>query len=174
VHELLAGFPADTVAADAELAAQLAVDQVLRGSLEAAERYLALAAGHSGSVPADRRGRFQLELATLRMALAEGRGDLPAAVKEAQPLLAAEAGGEDLRAVALTRLGTAELWALRADDAERHLEQAVTFARRIGRPWLEVRAMAHWAWTANFQSAALAIERGHAGDRTGRVARLDR
>jgi LuxR family maltose regulon positive regulatory protein len=160
VHELLAGFRADTVVADAELAAQLAVDQVLRGSLEAAERYLALAAGNSGSVPADRRGRFQLELATLRMALAEGRGDLPAAVKEAQPLLAAEAGGEDLRAVALTRLGTAELWALRADDAERHLEQAVTFARRIERPWLEVRAMAHWAWTANFQSAALAIERG--------------
>ncbi len=159
VHELLGGFPADAAAADAELAVQLAADEVLRGSLEAADRYLALAASQSASVPADRCGRFHLELARLRLAVAEGHGDLPAAINQAQTLLAAETGGEDLRAVALTQLGIAELWALRIDDAERHLEQAATLARRIGRPWLEVRAMAHWAWAASSRAAAAARER---------------
>ncbi len=159
VRELLAGFPAGAVAADAELAAQLAVDEAHRGSLEAAGSHLAVAADQSTSVPADRRGRFQLELATVRMAVAEGHGDLPATIKEAHTLLAGETGGEDLRAVALTRLGVAELWALRTEDAERHLEQAITLARQIGRPWLEVRAQAHWAWAASFRAAAPAIQR---------------
>jgi LuxR family transcriptional regulator, maltose regulon positive regulatory protein len=173
VHKLLAGFPADAVAADAELAAHLAFDEVVRGSLRAAERYLALAASNSASVPADRRGRFRLELATLRLAVAAERGDLPATIKEAQPLLAAaddldvtqpvkqtwQVGGEDLRALALVRLGMAELWADQADEADRHLEQAVALARRIRRPWIEVRAMGQWAWAASFQSPALAVER---------------
>ena len=41
-HELLARFPAGVIAADAELAARVAGDQLARGSLEEAERYLAL------------------------------------------------------------------------------------------------------------------------------------
>ncbi len=41
-HELLARFPAAVIAADAELAAGAAGDQLARGSLEEAERYLAL------------------------------------------------------------------------------------------------------------------------------------
>ena len=61
VHELLAGFPAGVLAADAELAAVAAADELAQGSLEAAERYLGLAerglqAGFgSASVPAGRR-----------------------------------------------------------------------------------------------------------------------
>jgi LuxR family maltose regulon positive regulatory protein len=43
VHALLAAFPAHAPAADAELAAVAAVDQLAQGSLEAAERYLHLA-----------------------------------------------------------------------------------------------------------------------------------
>ena len=58
-HELLARFPADMVAADPELAALMAADKLLRGSLEAAERHLARAEQGMASVPADRRGRFQ-------------------------------------------------------------------------------------------------------------------
>ena len=54
VHELLAGFPAEARAADAELAALAAADELARGSLEAAERYLALAERASASVPAGR------------------------------------------------------------------------------------------------------------------------
>src|SRR5215470_17746539 len=43
IHELLAGFPAQQLVADAELAAVAAGDELARGSLEAAERYLGLA-----------------------------------------------------------------------------------------------------------------------------------
>ena len=42
-HELIAGFPAEARAADAELAALAAADELVHGSLEAAERYLRLA-----------------------------------------------------------------------------------------------------------------------------------
>ena len=59
VHELFARFPARVIAADAELAAGAAGDQLARGSLEEAERYLALSARALESVPADRRGRAQ-------------------------------------------------------------------------------------------------------------------
>ena len=51
IHELLAGFPAEAPAADAELAALAAADQLTQGSLEEAERYLALAELGSASVP---------------------------------------------------------------------------------------------------------------------------
>jgi LuxR family maltose regulon positive regulatory protein len=167
VRQILAGFPADIVAADAELAALLACDEVLGGSLEAAERYLALAADRSASVPADRHGRFQVQLVILRLSIARRRGDLPAAVEEAQRLLApagdpdaARSGlDEDLRALALVSLGTAELSAVRAEEAERHLEQGTALARRIGRPFLEVGAMAHWAWAAVFRSHTLTAQR---------------
>ena len=42
--------------------------------------------------------------------------------------------GEDLRALALINLGITEFWAARLEEAERHLEQGVALARRIGRP----------------------------------------
>ncbi len=167
-HELLAGFPAHVVAADAELAVLMAADELLRGSLEAAERYLAQATRGMASVPAGRRGRFQAELAIMRLSLAQRRGDLPAVVEEAQRLLApaevpdtAHYGelGEDLRALALVTLGSAEVWAFRAAEAWRHLEEGVAAARRIGRPWLEISGLAQEAMAASFRSAALAVER---------------
>ena len=53
-HELLAGFPAGLPAADAGLAVVAAADELAQGSLEAAERYLALAGRQSASGPAGR------------------------------------------------------------------------------------------------------------------------
>ena len=61
-HELFARFPAAVIAADAELAAGAAGDQLARGSLAEAERYLALSARALESVPAGRRGRAQAVL----------------------------------------------------------------------------------------------------------------
>jgi LuxR family maltose regulon positive regulatory protein len=168
-RELLAGFPAGAITADAELAALVAGDEVTRGSLDAAERHLTLATGGSASVPADRRGRFELVLAILRLSVASQRGDLPVVVEQAQRLLApakatdaaplVNGAGEELRALALVSLGVAELWVLRAEEAERHLELGVALARRIGRPFLEASALAHSAWAASFRSYALAAER---------------
>ena len=49
VHELLAGFPAEAAATYAELAVLIAADELAQGSLEAAERYLGLAARASAT-----------------------------------------------------------------------------------------------------------------------------
>ena len=88
-------------------------------------------------------------------------------VEEAQRLLAPHEAADaalparcqDLRALALVNLGTAELWALRVEEAERHLEQGAALARQIGRPWLEVIALAHGAHGLSFPVVRAAAER---------------
>jgi LuxR family transcriptional regulator, maltose regulon positive regulatory protein len=176
-HELLARFPAGVIAADAELAARMAGDELARGSLEEAERYLTLATRGLETVPADRRGRAQVVLALVRMRLARQRGDLPAVAEEAQRLLApAEAAdsarlglGEDLRALALIDLGIAELWAAGFEEADRHLEQGVALAHRIGRPFLEITGLAQWAQLVSWWSFPQGAQRSmHAIELAGR------
>src|SRR5262249_7825210 len=68
--------------------------------------------------------------------------------------------GEDLRALALIHLGSAEFWVARLEEAGRHLEQGVTLAGRIGRPYLEFTALACQASFEFVRSFALAVERG--------------
>jgi LuxR family maltose regulon positive regulatory protein len=92
-------------------------------------------------------------LAVLRLFLARRLVDVPVVVEEAQRLLAiTEAADavhlgldEDLRAVAFISLGIAEIWALRFEEAERHLKHGIAMARRIGRPYLELHGLAHGA-----------------------------
>jgi LuxR family transcriptional regulator, maltose regulon positive regulatory protein len=159
IHALLAGFPAEQLAANAELAAVAAADELARGSLEAAERHLGLA--ERASVPAGRGGQAQLLAGIVRLLLARQRGDLPAVAEQARRLQdLAEAPdavqyrlGEDLRAMALTNLGITESWTNRPEEAERHLEQSVALARRIGRPFLEFSGLAHQAVAEHFRSS---------------------
>ncbi len=166
IHELLAGFPAEAPAGDAELAALAAADQLAQGSLEEAERYLTLAALGSVSVPTRRRGRVQLLLGVVGLLLARQRGDLPAVAEEARRLQAAAeapdaAGlGEDLRALALINLGIAEYGAARFEGAEPHLEQGVALARRIGRPYLEFTGLTYQAAIEVSRSFTRGAERG--------------
>jgi len=171
-HELLARFPAEMIAGDAELAAPIAWHELERGSLEEAERYVVLAAEGLESVPADRRGRSQVALAVVRLRVARQRGDLPAVAEQAHQLLdpAGDANparlgvGEDLRALALISLGVAEVWTARFEEADRHLGQGIALAHRIGRPYLEVTGLAHWAqvgwrsYTLEAQRSRQAIE----------------
>ena len=172
VHELLTRFPAGVIAADAELAARVAGDQLARGSLEEAERRLALATRTLESVPADRRGRAQVVLAVVRMRLARQRGDLTTVAGEAQRLLASAvtadparydtaraAPGGDLRALALIDLGIAEAWTARFDEANRHLDDGIALARQIGRPYLEVTGLAHLAQLESWRSFRLGADR---------------
>ena len=117
--ELLAGFPGPAVAASPEFTAvRVAGDLVTgRGSLEDAGRHLAQATDGLAAVPADRRGRVQVQLSVLRLFLARRLLDIPVVAEEAQRLLAlteaadaAQLGlGEDLRATALISLGIAEI-----------------------------------------------------------------
>jgi hypothetical protein len=155
------------ITGDAELAARVAGDQLARGSLQEAERYLALASQRLDSVPADRRGRSRVVVAVVRMRLARQRGDLPAVAEEAERLLApgvmtdlAEPRqGGDLRALALINLGIAEAWTARFDDADRHLENGIALAHEIGRPYLEVTGLAHWAQLGSWRSFPLGAQR---------------
>jgi LuxR family transcriptional regulator, maltose regulon positive regulatory protein len=166
VHALLAGFPAEACAADVELAAVAAADELARGSLEAAERYLGLAERGSASVPAGRRGQLQMLLGIVRLLLARQSGNLPAVTEKAQRLqVLAEAQdaaqpslGEELRALALVSLGIAEVGAVRFDQAEPHLEQGVTLARRIGRPYLEFTGLAYQVIAEFYRSFPRAAE----------------
>jgi LuxR family transcriptional regulator, maltose regulon positive regulatory protein len=168
VHEQLAGFPAGQLAADAELAAVAAGDELASGSLEAAERYLGLAERGSASVPEGRQEQARLLVGMARLLLARQRADRPAVAEEARRLQAmAEAPeaawpalGEELRALALISLGSTELWVARFEEAERYLEQGVALARRIGRPYLEFSGLVYAAAIAFYRSFGLALERG--------------
>ena len=168
LHELLSGFPPGIAAADAELAPLVAYDRRAGGFLQDAERYLTLAARLSGSVPEERRGRFEVSLALMGLALARARHDLDAVAEQAQRLLAladgsgaiqATVGNDALRAIALISLGTAEMWAGQLQAAERHLEQGLEEAQRIGQPWLELQALSHSALLSLMRSEAIGEQR---------------
>ena len=175
VHALLAGFPTGATAADAELATVAAADELAQGSLEEAERLLGLAARRfegPASVPplqAGRRGQAQLLLGVVRLLLARQHGNLPVVAEEARRLQAlteapdaVPAGlGEELRALALVNLGITEYWGGRLAEAEPHLDQGITLARKIGRPYLEFLGLAHRTSIATVRSSpyALAEER---------------
>ncbi len=166
-HELLARFPAGVRGADPELAALAAGDELARGSLEAAERYLGLAERESASVPDGRRGQFRVLLGIVRLLHARQRGDPKAVAEEAQRQQAAAESpepeppglGQDLRALALVSLGSAEVWTTRLEEARRHLEEGVALARRNGRPFLEFTGLVHQAVIDIYRSSAQAAER---------------
>jgi LuxR family transcriptional regulator, maltose regulon positive regulatory protein len=168
VHELLAGFPDQTRAADAELAVVAAADELAQGSLEAAERYLTLAERQSESVPAGRGEYGRLLRAVVRLLLDRQYGNLPAVTTGARDLQAmaevadaAQPGlGTDLSALALISLGSTEFWATAAQDAERYLDRGIALARQGGRPYLEFTGLAHQALHEAYHSFARAAERG--------------
>ena len=167
VHELLAGFPAEAAATYAELAVLIAADELAQGSLQAAERYLGLAARGSAPVSVGRHEQLEVLLEMVRLLLARQRGNPPAVAEEARRLQAtaeapdaALAGlGEELRGLALINLGITEVWAAQFGVAERHLEQGVALARRIGRPFLEFSGLAHQAVIETYRSFAQAADR---------------
>jgi LuxR family maltose regulon positive regulatory protein len=184
-RELLSGFPAAIAARDPELVALAANDTLATGSPHEAERYLARAERMSALVAEERRGRFQVLLVLVRLGLARARSDLEAVAEQAQRLLDladspgtidAAVGDEGWRATALINLGGAEDWAGQLQAAERHLEQGLEEARRIGRPMLELQALSHLALLSLLRDRAIgerrareAIElaRAHGWEETG-------
>jgi LuxR family maltose regulon positive regulatory protein len=149
---LLSRFPAGMVRSNPELAVLGAAAERFGGSLGEAERYLRLAETEASHVTGDRRERFQVALAFTRLSVARIRVDLRAVEEAAQQLLAytdaTPTGADgltegDLLAMTLTELGIAAMWAGRLEEGERHLDRALVAARRIGRPRLELLALAH-------------------------------
>jgi LuxR family transcriptional regulator, maltose regulon positive regulatory protein len=149
-HVLLADFPAHVLAADAELGAMIAADELAFGTLDGADRYLGAAERAAATVPEDRRSQAQLLLGIVRLLLARQRGNLLAEAEEARrlrtmagvPEAAVPALGGELRALALISLGYAEGWTARSDPTG-HLEQGIMLARRTRRSYLEFTGLAY-------------------------------
>jgi len=164
IHELVAAFPVGLADADAGLAVVAAADELVRGSLEAAERYLSLAENGLESLPEAGQGQVRLLLAVVRLLLARQRGDLPAVTERAARLrdmteragsdAAAPGLGAELSTLALISLGSTEAWAGASADANRHLERGVESARRIGRPYLEFSGLGYRATVLSRSIAA--------------------
>jgi LuxR family maltose regulon positive regulatory protein len=135
---------------DPELALAVASALLERGDHPAAEALLGSAESAAERVPPERRQRFIVSVAALRMHVGRLRGDLEAAVATGRSLLregALETRSVDagLRALALVQLGIAELWAGDAEEAEHHLERGRGAAAEAGHDWLVLMAVAHLA-----------------------------
>jgi LuxR family maltose regulon positive regulatory protein len=164
---LLRAFPADTLHADAQLVVLHAGAHLARGSFDEAAAHITLAERRAATVPVERRHGFDLGLGLVRLRLARRRGDFRSVLDEVPALLEPSeartsrdiALSRDLRALALMNLGIVELWSLRLDDAERHLEEGLQLARRIGRPYVEIGCLGHLGITDARRSFALARRR---------------
>jgi LuxR family maltose regulon positive regulatory protein len=160
IRALLRAFPPG--ADHRELAVVRAGGDLLEGRLDEAAAHLAVAETYAETAPAGRRRRLRVAVAALKLSLARRRGNL-AAVTEQAKFLASPVTGQsdqdialdnDLRAVALMNLGTAEAWTLGLPDAERHLREGAGLAREIGRPYLEVACLAQLAFASRIRSFA--------------------
>jgi LuxR family maltose regulon positive regulatory protein len=143
-------LPAERLEADPELALAAASAMLDRGDATAAEQHLRRAEGGGRRVPVERRARFDVSLAAVRLYIARLRGDLEAALVAGRAV--AGRGGldpgvveTDLRALALINLGIAELWSGDTADAERYLERGRGAAEEADRDWLTLTALSHLA-----------------------------
>jgi LuxR family maltose regulon positive regulatory protein len=167
ISALLAALPEDALS-DPHLEVVCACHQLIRGSLDQAAAYIALAERRASEVSDERRFRFELLLAVARLSFAVRSGDFGAVPDAVQPLLKAVAAdtwgevalGNDLRAVALMNLGITEVWTWQIDEAIQHLEQSLALARRLDLPYVEVGALSHLALVVSQQSLARGRECG--------------
>ena len=166
-RELLSGFPAGMVRANPELAVLKAAAERFGGSLDEADRWLRLAENGVSLVPEDRGEWFQVALAYTRLSVARVRIDLKAVGEAAQRLLAYTDTTQtveprlregDLLTMTLIELGMADVWAGRLEEGELHLDRALVEARRVGRPRLELLALAHRPVADIFRARAMGEE----------------
>jgi LuxR family maltose regulon positive regulatory protein len=137
VRDLVGRLPPDLARADPELALLGAADGIVSDDPEKATACLRLAQEREALLHEDRRGPFALRLAVLGAAVAWQVGDLDGALAAGHVALALQAqagagGADDQRAVLLSNLGAAELWAGELDVAEAHLWGGQAAALRAG------------------------------------------
>src|SRR5262245_61956650 len=133
LRQLLSQFPPGMVRSNPELAVLGAAAERFGGSLDEADRFLRLAETDVPLVTEDRREHFQVALAFTRLSVARIRVDLQAAGEAAQRLLAYTDATPIVspgRAMTLTEIGIAEMWAGRLEEGERHLDLALATDRK--------------------------------------------
>ena len=151
VAGLLATFPAEAAAQDAELAIVCAAARLFAGRPDETEAYIDVAEHLAETVAEQRRPRFELRVASTKLWLARRRVDLAAALEAKRGVEAALAAQSaidaaritDHRAAEVMNVGITELWSLRTDEARRHLEEALSLAQRAQRPYVEISCLAH-------------------------------
>jgi LuxR family transcriptional regulator, maltose regulon positive regulatory protein len=135
LHELVGRLPTELVVPDPELVLLAAADRIVRGDPDAATAQLVAASQQAKLLSERRRGRFALLLAVLDTALAWQGGDLDQVLVAGGEALALQSrvadGGDDVaRAIMLSRVGAAALWAGHLDAAELHLREGLAVALR--------------------------------------------
>jgi len=137
LYELVGRLPAELVQPDPELALLGAADRIIRGDPDAAAAHLLAASQQAELLSKERRGRFALLLAIVNTALAWQVGDLDQVLVAGEEALASHSqvtnGGDDAaRAIMLSTVGAAALWAGHLDGAELHLREGLAVALRAG------------------------------------------
>jgi LuxR family transcriptional regulator, maltose regulon positive regulatory protein len=168
-------FPAEVVEADAELVAVRAARRLGAGDWDGADSDLRLADQAATDLPQRRRHRYAVTLATVSLCRARLRGDLDAAVVAARHLLPAGGdlvGADDLRALALLNLGTAEFWTGALEAATGHLEEGLAAARRAAQDCLVVGFLGQLAAVTGAKPAGRRCPVGPGGAGVGRAAWL--
>jgi LuxR family maltose regulon positive regulatory protein len=147
---VLERMPEDLRHGDPQLALAFAAVHVDAGEEVAAHRWFDLARDGRAAVPPGRCGAFDLAVATVGLMRGRLRGDVDAAMQHAQTMFERDAAfpqaptaPDDLRALALTELGIAELWSGDLERARRELEAARGAAAAAGRDWLALLCMAY-------------------------------
>jgi LuxR family maltose regulon positive regulatory protein len=168
ISALLRSFPESASADHPDLALARAATEVAHGRLAEAAAQLALAESNVDGVPAVRRRRLTLSIASVRLALARRSGRFTDVIEHVNLLessIADESSepiamSSELRGVALMNLGIVEMWSGRLADADRHLAEGAALARELEHPYLEVACRAHRCFASKQVSVAVARERG--------------
>ena len=137
LRELVGRLPAELVQSDPELALLGAAGRIVRDDPDAATAQLVAASQQAEQLSEQRRGRFALLLAIVNTALAWQAGDLDQVLVAGEEALAlqpqgANGGGDAARAITLSTVGAAALWAGHLDTAELHLREGLAVALRAG------------------------------------------
>jgi LuxR family maltose regulon positive regulatory protein len=167
VAALLRCFPARTAEDSPDLTLVRAIADQYQLRLDQTDAHLRKVRAYAATTPLARRHRLQMAIASVDLLSARLRGNFSSIFEQAGALLGPGDGqtnadpglSHDLKAIALLNLGVTEAWSLRLADSERHLVEGAAFARRIGRPYLEVACLAHRGFAATSHSFALAQRR---------------
>lgn len=146
--ELIRGLPRELVARSPELATAAAGALLESGELEQGREYLRLADDSASAVRRGRRAEQALGRTVAALYEARDCGELGLARRAAAKLLAGNGSkalaldGRDLRALGLLNRGAAEAWIGDPRRARSDLEDSLALARRSGRDYLVLSALA--------------------------------
>ncbi|HKQ01357.1 MAG TPA: LuxR C-terminal-related transcriptional regulator [Actinomycetes bacterium] len=138
LHRLVGRLPDDLVQMDPELVLLGAADRIVRGDPDEAAAHLRTASQRAQLLGEQRQGQVALLLAIVNTALAWQVGDLDRVLVAGEEALALQSrvGADDeddaARAILLSNVGAAALWAGHLDRAELHLHEGLAVAVGAG------------------------------------------